>query len=76
MSEQRDITTASEVEYPWVTVELLGKDGNAFNIIGSVQHAIRHAVGPDQAEAWISRAYELPSYDALLALVQATVVVI
>lgn len=32
-----------EVKYPNITVELVGKDGNAFNILGSCRRAMKHA---------------------------------
>ncbi len=34
------------VKHPNVEVELTGRDGNAFNILGSVQHAMRKAKVP------------------------------
>ena len=37
------------VKYPEVRVELLGHNGNAFNILGRVQLALRRA-GKDEAE--------------------------
>ena len=74
MSEQE--ATTGTVTYPGVTVELLGRDGNAFNIIGSVQHGIRHGVGAPEADAWLELAYACGSYDELLALVTSTVTVI
>lgn len=64
------------VTYPDIEVQLTGEDGNAFNIIGRVQHAIRKAHGGPAAEAWISKAYECPSYEALLILCQQTVIVL
>ena len=32
-----------EVKYPDITVELVGQDGNAFAILGSVSQALRRA---------------------------------
>ena len=32
-----------EVKYPDITVELVGKDGNAFNILGICRRAMKHA---------------------------------
>lgn len=37
------------VKYPEVNVRLVGEDGNAFAILGRVQHALRRA-GVDKAE--------------------------
>ena len=66
MSDQNTVT------YPQATVQLTGSDGNAFNIIGRVEHAIREDVGRDQAAAWVAEALRSESYDALLALCMRT----
>lgn len=59
-----------------ITVELTGQDGNAFNIIGRVAKALRRQVSPEASEEYVTAAMDCPSYDALLALTQRTVVVV
>jgi hypothetical protein len=63
----------NSVEYPDVTVQLTGQDGNAFAIIAAVAGAIRRTHGAGAASAWAERAMESESYDALLVLCQDTV---
>ena len=54
------------VQYPDVTVQLTGQDGNAFAIIGAVQREIRRVRGPEAAETYSKEAMQSESYDALL----------
>lgn len=35
-----------EVRHPEVRVRLVGEDGNAFGVLGSVRSALRHAARP------------------------------
>lgn len=62
-----------EVKYPNVTVELVGVDGNAFVVLGTVQKAMRKA-GIDKAdiEAFVTEA-TAGDYDHLLQTVMKTV---
>lgn len=53
-------------KYPDVTVQLTGKDGNAFNIIGLVSRALRRAGYADQVAAFQKEATS-GDYDNLLA---------
>lgn len=80
-------TTSTGPKYPEITVQLTGRDGNAFAIIGAVQSAIKRAYGEGEqfethveaqkAAAEFSReAMESESYDALLRYVLATVEVL
>lgn len=59
--------------HPDVYVQLTGRDGNAFAIIGAVAGALRRQVGPESAEAFTSAAFNCGSYDELLALATNTV---
>jgi hypothetical protein len=61
------------VKYPDVTAKLIGEDGNAFGIIGTVNRALKRAHGIDAADAFTAEAMNCTSYDALLCLVQNTV---
>lgn len=58
----------SGVQYPDVTVRLVGEDGNAFAIIGRVRSAIRDAHGSEAAKEFSEQAMSCGSYDELLAL--------
>ena len=47
----------SEVKYPHITVELIGRDGNAFVILGRVKSALRKAGVPkNEIEAFMTEA--------------------
>lgn len=63
-----------EIRYPQVKVELVGKDGNAFMIIGLTAKALTKAGIPaeDVAE-FKQRCFNQPSYDNLLQLIMQTV---
>jgi hypothetical protein len=65
-----------DIQYPQVTVQLTGQDGNAFNIIGLIRQAIAREVGETEAKAWSVGAMMCGSYDELLVLAQTTVHVI
>ena len=67
--------TPGAVTYPDVTVQLSGRDGNAFAIIGAVQNAIAKVHGSEAAREYAQEAMESPSYDALLQHAMRTVVV-
>jgi hypothetical protein len=43
-------------KYPDIEVQLTGQDGNAFMILGAVQRALREAVGPAEASAFMDDA--------------------
>lgn len=63
-----------DVRYPNVKVELIGGDGNAFAIIGTVSKALKRANVPmDEVKAFQQQCMQSESYDALLGLVMQTV---
>ena len=65
-----------EVRYPNIEVELVGGDGNAFAIIGSVSKALRRAKVPfDEVKEFQTQCMMSESYDALLRFVMQTVIV-
>ena len=54
-------------KYPDITVELVGKDGNAFNILGIVRRAMKYADLPQaEIEAFTAEATS-GDYNHLLA---------
>ena len=56
-------------KYPDITVPLVGKDGNAFNIIGICRHAMKRAhLSESEIEAFTTEATN-SNYDHLLATV-------
>jgi hypothetical protein len=59
--------------YPDVEVQLTGRDGNAFAIIGAVSRALRREVDADAATRFTTAAMEQGSYEELLTFVQSTV---
>jgi menaquinone-dependent protoporphyrinogen IX oxidase len=63
----------SDVKYPDVHVQLTGRDGNVFSIIGAVSAALKRAGHQVEAEEFASRAMDSASYEEVLALVQRTV---
>lgn len=48
--------------------KLIGTDGNAFAIIGKVSATLKKAGLADQAKEFSEKAFQCPSYDALLTL--------
>ncbi len=63
----------SQPTYPDVEVQLTGRDGNAFAIIGAVSGALRRQVSPEAANKFSHEAMDCGSYDDLLALAMNTV---
>lgn len=56
-------------KYPEITVQLVGKDGNAFNILGICRRAMKRAHLPEsEIEAFTTEATN-SNYDHLLATV-------
>jgi hypothetical protein len=68
-----DPTSRSEIRHPQVTVQLVGRDGNAFAIIGRIAAALRQHVGPDAETRFTAEAFACTSYEQLLALAMRTV---
>lgn len=64
---------ATEVKFPDVQVELIGQDGNAFNLIGLTAKAMKRAGHVAEADAFVTEAMEQESYDHLLQFIMATV---
>lgn len=58
-----------------INVQLSGQDGNAFNLIGIVMHALRKNNKDDLIEELQAEIDVCPSFDALLQLLQKYVVV-
>ena len=48
--------------------ELIGHDGNVFNIIGKVESTLSRAGQKDKAKEWSRRAMSAGSYDEVLAM--------
>jgi hypothetical protein len=64
-----------DVKYPEITVELVGRDGNAFAILGSVQEAMRRAgLGQAQIDEYLAEA-TAGDYDHLLRVTMTYVCV-
>jgi len=59
--------------YPSVEVELIGQDGNVFNLIGTVANAIRREVSSEAASQFSSVAMRQESYDEVLQFIMNTV---
>lgn len=63
----------SQPTYPDVTVQLTGRDGNAFAIIGAVAGALRREVSAEASAKFSHEAMDQQSYDDLLQLAASTV---
>ena len=59
--------------YPDVCVDLVGRDGNVFAIIGRTARALRRAGRAEAADDFSEAALDCGSYDEVLQLVLATV---
>ena len=56
-----------EVKYPNITVELVGQNGNAFNLMGLVNQALRKGkVSQEERNLFMKEAMSSGSYDNLL----------
>jgi hypothetical protein len=57
----------SDIKYPDIEVELVGRDGNAFAIMGAVSKALRRAsVSQDEIDKYLDESRS-GDYDNLLA---------
>lgn len=65
----------SDIQYPDVTVRLVGEDGNAFSVIGRVSRALKRAGYPEAAAEFQAQAFDCRDYDELLRLCTTTVMV-
>lgn len=63
----------AEVTYPGVTVDLIGRSGNALAIIGAVTAQLRSKVSKEAADRFAHEAMDCGSYDELLSYVMRTV---
>lgn len=63
----------NEVLYPNITVQLTGKDGNAFAVIAEVSEALKNAGLVNEAKKFTQDAFQSESYDELLQLCMETV---
>ena len=64
---------ANTIKYPDVTVQLTGRDGNSFMIIGEVSRALRRAGHVEALEPFMAEATGAGSYDQFLQVVMKTV---
>ena len=58
-----------------VIVELVGKDGNVFNLIGLTSQALRREGYPDEAKEFNDGAHKKSSYDEVLKYIQEFVTI-
>jgi hypothetical protein len=63
----------ADVKYPDVSVQLTGKDGNAYSIIGEVNRALRRGGHVDALETFMAEATGAKSYGEFLQVVMRTV---
>jgi len=61
--------------YPDVVVQLTGRDGNVFSIIGRIAQALREHGHPAAATQFANAAGSCGSYDEVLRLAMRTVTV-
>lgn len=63
-----------DVKYPNITVELIGKDSNAFNLIGLVQQGLKKAKVPrEEVKKFQDEAMSAGGYDELLVILMSWV---
>ena len=61
-----NVTKNSEPKYPEIVVQLTGKDGNAFFILGTVRKALKKAgVNSNEIDEWLKESTS-GDYDNLL----------
>jgi hypothetical protein len=65
-----------ETKYPEVEVQLTGRDGNAFYILGAVQREMRRAGIDQEAIAAYMEEAQSGDYDNLLRVTMRTVTVL
>lgn len=71
--EDAYVPIVPEVRYPDITVSLIGKDGNAFAVLGTVTGAMKRAgVSAEERNAFMDDAMS-GDYDHLLRTVMAWV---
>lgn len=68
--------TTTPTPHPEVEVQLSGRDGNAFAIIGAVERGLTRAGYTNDATLWTFWSMEAGSYDELLRRAMQTVTVL
>jgi hypothetical protein len=76
MAQDQVTATTPEPRCPDVEVELIGRDGNAFAILGTVARALREAGATQQEVDEFHTEATAGDYDALLTTVMRWVVVV
>lgn len=61
------------VKFPEISVQLSGRDGNVFALIGAVSRALKDCGEREEAAAFVEEATSCGSYDEVLQLIQRTV---
>lgn len=58
------------MEYPEITVKLVGQDGNIFNLMGLVQRALKEAgVSKEERTRFLDEVTSANSYDQALQVI-------
>lgn len=66
----------TDAKYPEVEVELVGQDGNAFFIMGTVKKALlRHGIGKEEVNEYLEEAMS-GNYDHLLVTTMRWVTIV
>ncbi len=66
---------SNKIKFPEVFVELVGQDGNVFNLIGLTSKALKRAGYVDEAKEFAHVAISCSSYDEVLQLIMNYVTV-
>lgn len=59
---------AMVIKHPDVTVQLVGQDGNVFNLMGIVANALRENGFGDEVDSFVSEVTSSKSYHEALAV--------
>ena len=62
-----------ELKAPGVSVQLINRDGNVFNVIGSVARALRKAGLEEMAKEYQEACFRATSYDEVLRITMSYV---
>lgn len=61
---------SNEVKYPEITVELIGQNGNIFNLIGICTRAMRRAkVSMEECNRFVDEVTSAKNYNEALAVI-------
>lgn len=66
INDKRRNEMSNEVKFPDVTVQLVGRDGNAFAVLGAAKRALAKAGHRDMVDEYLTEAMS-DDYDHLLA---------